>query len=479
MKKNVKVLTCGTTALIVAVLGLNAQSTGSTTSSGASTSSAGSTSAGSSISSPSSPTGSAGTSSTTGSSTLGTSATGGTTQYGSPQTGSTGSATAVPGSTSSTSGTPGATPTQPGTGMSTTGTATPGSSSMSTAGSASSSGSVYGTPGINSGTTTTSPFPSVTFPTPGTSTTTGSQTGTQTGTSVYGDQASSSSSVPGQTSSGGGSVVSSTNAQAETQITTIVQQLDRQGPAVVQRISSQLGNLVCSQDTVQNLVAALHNGESVTLTSNVNGQAQSATFSPTGKRLGYGEAFIALSLAAEQLRNAGVSGCATPDQWKAVLLGGPLAVNQSSSGTNSYASASSSTTVPGIITLRSQGQGWGQIAQSANVQLGQIVSNASVSGFSSVNTLDPNAAGAPTGQSSADFNRGPSASSASDSTTIRHDNGKHKGQHKDEWFGDRNQNRNQRRDQNRNDGSPMNPSNEPATDTGTADSTRGSAQPTR
>lgn len=276
-------------------------------------------------------------------------------------------------------------------------------------------------------------------------------------------------------------MVGAVSTETDSQVTTLVQQLDRQGPAVIQRISSQLGELVCSQDTVQNLVNALHDGQSVTLTSNVNGQQQSSTFNATGTRLGYGEAFIALSLAAEQLRNAGVTGCATPEQWQAVLLGGPLAVNQTSSGSNSFASASSSTTVPGIITLRNQGQGWGQIARSANVQLGQIVSNASVSGFSSVNALDPNAAGAPTGRSSTDLDRSSAETTGADSTTIRHDNGQHKGQQKDEWLGNRgNQNPSQpAQAPAAQGGSSMDPRDEPATDTGTADSTPSTAQPTR
>lgn len=155
-------------------------------------------------------------------------------------------------------------------------------------------------------------------------------------------------------------------------MTTIVQQIDTQGPAVVERITTQFTDVACSADNARKLVEALHGGTSVTLSAN----GKTATFTPTAK-LGYGEAYIALALAAEALRSAGVTGCATPEQWQAVLMGGPLvAAGTTSTTTTRSASASSSSNFPGILTLHSQGQGWGQIAQTTNVELGQIVSNA-------------------------------------------------------------------------------------------------------
>jgi hypothetical protein len=156
-------------------------------------------------------------------------------------------------------------------------------------------------------------------------------------------------------------------------VTTFVQQIDAQGPAVVERITTQFSGLTCTPENARLLVEGLRNGTSVTLTSSEGGKT--ATFTPTGN-LGYGEAYIALALAAEALRNAGVTGCATPDQWKAVLLGGPLSASGSSStATSSSASSSSSSNFPGILALRSQGQGWGQIAKTTNVQLGQVMSS--------------------------------------------------------------------------------------------------------
>ena len=186
----------------------------------------------------------------------------------------------------------------------------------------------------------------------------------------------------------------------------MIQQLDTQGPAVVQRLSSQYSDLTCSPQNVQSLIDGLRNGTAVTLTSN---DGKTSTFTPAGSHLGYGEAYIALALAAEQLRAAGVTTCATPEQWKSVLLGGPITTTTSS--TTFSSKASTPTQFPGVLTLRSQGQGWGQIAQTTNVQLGTIVSQ-----FSS--SFDASSrAPSPTGLSSAEMNRGRESTGASGSAT--------------------------------------------------------------
>lgn len=197
-----------------------------------------------------------------------------------------------------------------------------------------------------------------------------------------------------------------TTVESDPQVTTIVQHLDTQGPAVIERISTQFADVTCSPDNARKLVEALHSGTEVTLSA----EGKTAAFTPTAK-LGYGEAYIALALAAEALRNAGVTGCATPEQWQAVLMGGPLvAAGTTSTSTSQSASASSSSNFPGILALHSQGQGWGQIAQRTNVQLGQVVSSAR----SSFNLQDADAALAPTGRTSAEMNQVPAGAKSMD-----------------------------------------------------------------
>lgn len=169
------------------------------------------------------------------------------------------------------------------------------------------------------------------------------------------------------------SVTGSASAQSETQVTTIVQQIDQQGPAMVDRAATQFATVTCTEDNARKLIEALHSGNEVTLTSD---KGESVTFKPTAQ-LGYGEAYFALSLAVETLRQNGITGCATPEQWRSVLIGGPLSGATSSAAvSSSSASARSTSNFPGILVLRQQGQGWAQIAQTTHVQLGTVVSSA-------------------------------------------------------------------------------------------------------
>jgi hypothetical protein len=169
------------------------------------------------------------------------------------------------------------------------------------------------------------------------------------------------------------SVTGTASAQTETQVTTIVQQIDQQGPVIVERAATQFSTVACTEENARKLIEALHSGNEVTLTSD---RGASVTFKPT-TQLGYGEAYIAMSLAVEALRQNGITGCATPEQWRSVLVGGPLSgATTTSAVSSSNATASSTSSFPGILVLRQQGQGWGQIAQTTHVQLGTVVSSA-------------------------------------------------------------------------------------------------------
>lgn len=217
-------------------------------------------------------------------------------------------------------------------------------------------------------------------------------------------------------------------------MTTFVRQIDAQGPAVVERITTQIADVACTPENARLLVDALRNGTEVTLSS----EGKTATFTPSGS-LGYGEAYIALALAAEALRNAGVTGCATPDQWEAVLLGGPLAAaGTTSTSTTMSAAASSSSDFPGILTLRSQGQGWGQVARRTNVQLGQVMSTARTK----LNLeSDTDATLSPTGRTSDEMNAtggssiGPGATDTRENSGNPHSNHPGKGKAKGKEYG--------------------------------------------
>jgi len=77
--------------------------------------------------------------------------------------------------------------------------------------------------------------------------------------------------------------------------------------------------------------------------------------------MGFGNVNISLALAQASLTNLGITN-PTPEQIKAALTGGSVTTSK---GT---------TTLPGILTLRSEGKGWGVIAKSLDLNLGKVVS---------------------------------------------------------------------------------------------------------
>ncbi|HXV83109.1 MAG TPA: hypothetical protein VEG60_24875, partial [Candidatus Binatia bacterium] len=85
---------------------------------------------------------------------------------------------------------------------------------------------------------------------------------------------------------------------------------------------------------------------------------------PTGQ-MGNGNVFISLALAKEQLNQMGISQ-PTPEQLQAALTGGTI-----TTGTGATATT---TQLQGILTMRSQGMGWGKIAQQQETKLGPVIS---------------------------------------------------------------------------------------------------------
>ncbi len=125
------------------------------------------------------------------------------------------------------------------------------------------------------------------------------------------------------------------------------------------------------------VVNGLRNGSPITLTtttltpSNTPGAAPIPTTTttiinpPTGK-MGYGNVFTSLALAKQQLGQLGISQ-PTPQQLQAALTGGTI-----TTGTGITATT---TNLQGILTMRSQHMGWGQIAQKLGTKLGPVVSS--------------------------------------------------------------------------------------------------------
>ncbi|OGL67402.1 MAG: hypothetical protein A3J27_13670 [Candidatus Tectomicrobia bacterium RIFCSPLOWO2_12_FULL_69_37] len=121
------------------------------------------------------------------------------------------------------------------------------------------------------------------------------------------------------------------------------------------------------------VVASLRNGTPVTLTETVPSQTpgqppavKTVTIAPTTGKMGYGNVFISLSLAKQQLAQAGIAQ-PTASQLQAALSGGSVTNTQDAT-----------TQMQGVLTLRSQGMGWGQIAHTMGTHLGSVVSGMKV-----------------------------------------------------------------------------------------------------
>lgn len=99
--------------------------------------------------------------------------------------------------------------------------------------------------------------------------------------------------------------------------------------------------LAGSEANAKTLVNGLASGSDFTL----NG----VKFDPPTRKMGNGEVNIALQLAEKQL------GTTTPtaQQLQAALIG--------------------TSATPGILALRAEGKGWGQIAQSKGIKLGEVM----------------------------------------------------------------------------------------------------------
>lgn len=132
---------------------------------------------------------------------------------------------------------------------------------------------------------------------------------------------------------------------------------------VTARIGSDFSAFAGSQANAEALVTGLRNGTAITLTStDAKGVTTTTTFTPPTGKMGYGNVYISLALAKQQLAGLGIIE-PSAQQLQAALMGGTV------TGTNGQ-----TTTLAGVLQLRAQGMGWGQIAQSYGFKLGPVIS---------------------------------------------------------------------------------------------------------
>ena len=133
------------------------------------------------------------------------------------------------------------------------------------------------------------------------------------------------------------------------------------------RISSDFSAFAGSTANSTSLATGLRTGGPITLTStDAKGVITETTFSPATRRMGNGNVFISLALAKQNLANLGITQ-PSAEQIQAALNGGTVNVP----GPNGQTTPAPLT---GVLALRAQGMGWGQISKSFGYKLGPVIS---------------------------------------------------------------------------------------------------------
>lgn len=155
------------------------------------------------------------------------------------------------------------------------------------------------------------------------------------------------------------------------------------GAKVIDKISSDFSPFL-GPDHAKSIVTGLRNGTTIEFPPSTPGGAPTLIDPPTGK-MGFGNVYISLALAQQRAAQLGLSQPVTPEQLQALLVGGPITT------------PGGATTTEGILALRSQNMGWGQIAQKYGFKLGSVVSAMRSANKGVAVTTSPASAGATTG----------------------------------------------------------------------------------
>ena len=169
-----------------------------------------------------------------------------------------------------------------------------------------------------------------------------------------------------------------TTSTLDTQVTTLDTTSSNRGQTKVsQTIASNFGNLAGSDENAVAMVNALRNGDTVKLTYPAPKPPATGTGTkppapttttidpPTGK-MGWGNVKISLALAQDALARAGVTN-PTGEQLQAALNGGSITVKNADGTT-------STVKLNGILQMRADGMGWGEIAKASGTKVGPVVS---------------------------------------------------------------------------------------------------------
>jgi hypothetical protein len=145
---------------------------------------------------------------------------------------------------------------------------------------------------------------------------------------------------------------------------------------VISKISGDFSSFLGSDANA--VVAGLRNGTPITLysttttTDPITGlpvtTTTPTTITPSTGHMGFGNVYTSLALAKQQLSTLGITQ-PTPEQLQAALTGGTITQTSGSGVT----ATTTTTNLQGILTMRSQKMGWGQIAQKLGFKLGPVI----------------------------------------------------------------------------------------------------------
>jgi len=157
---------------------------------------------------------------------------------------------------------------------------------------------------------------------------------------------------------------------------------------VIGRTADTFATFAGSRENAVSLATGLRNGSEISLTG-ASG-SDPATFTPPTRPMGHGNVFNSLALAQQRLASEGITE-PTPQQIEAALNGGTITVGEGADA--------KTVELAGVLQMRADGMGWGQIAQAQGTKLGPVVSalrsaNASVAKQPRLATTTSAAAGA-------------------------------------------------------------------------------------
>lgn len=133
-----------------------------------------------------------------------------------------------------------------------------------------------------------------------------------------------------------------------------------------QALISGFSEFAGSEENAASLVNGLRSGSLVTLAPAPTGSntttVAGVSFMPPTRPMGWGNVRHALTLAQRELAAQGITD-PTPAELQAALTGGRITT-----------ATGDAVTLPGTLALRSQGMGWGKIAKTTGVPLGNAAS---------------------------------------------------------------------------------------------------------